>query len=314
MTTPDFGASHSLNALYDAVPETSLAAYRGRRIVIPAPSYQFLTKTGEIDHARREAALGNLEALGAVPTLMAGALTQDGRYAGPDEVRAADFQAALTRDPAEADLVMPIRGGYGMTRLLPLLDWEVIGRAAVPMVGFSDFTAFNLALLAKTGRASWHGPMLGSFDNPDPYMVERFAVVFGAELDPIEWEADPHLLGKWADQTEQRATGLLWGGNLCLIESLVGTAWMPPKEMLEGGILFLEDVGEYAYRVERMLLTLLDAGILARQRAVLLGAFTNADDSIRFSGDHCLADSLAYIRRRLPASIPVVTGDRKSVV
>jgi murein tetrapeptide carboxypeptidase len=195
-----------------------------------------------------------------------------------------------------------------MTRLLPLLDWEAIGRAAVPMVGFSDFTAFNLALLAKTGRASWHGPMLGSFDNPDPYMVERFAVVFGAELDPIEWEADPHLLGKWADQTEQRATGLLWGGNLCLIESLVGTAWMPPKEMLEGGILFLEDVGEYAYRVERMLLTLLDAGILARQKAVLLGAFTNADDSIRFSGDHCLADSLAYIRRRLPASIPMVTG------
>jgi len=83
---------------------------------------------------------------------------------------------------------------------------------------------------------------------------------------------------------------------------------MPPKEMLEGGILFLEDVGEYAYRVERMLLTLLDAGILARQKAVLLGAFTNADDSIRFSGDHCLADSLAYIRRRLPASIPMVTG------
>ena len=116
MTTPDFGASHSLSAQYDAVPETSLAAYRGRRIVIPAPSYQFLTKTGEIDHARREAALGNLEALGAVPTLMAGALTQDGRYAGPDEVRAADFQTALTRDSAEADLVMPIRGGYGLTR------------------------------------------------------------------------------------------------------------------------------------------------------------------------------------------------------
>ena len=155
MTTPDFGASHSLNAQYDAVPETSLAAYRGRRIVIPAPSYQFLTKTGEIDHARREAALGNLEALGVVPTLMAGALTQDGRYAGPDEVRAADFQTALTRDPAEADLVMPIRGGYGMTRLLPLLDWEAIGRAAVPMVGFSDFTAFNLAPRLLAWSDAW---------------------------------------------------------------------------------------------------------------------------------------------------------------
>lgn len=277
-----------------------------RRVIIPAPSYQVLTRRGEIDHERREKAIASIEALGMIPTLMGGAFEQTARFAGTDEVRARDFETALLSE--DADLVMPLRGGYGMTRLLPLLDWEAIGRAAVPMVGFSDFTAFNLALLAKTGRASWHGPMLGSFDNPDPYMVERFAVVFGAELDPIEWEADPHLLGKWADQTEQRATGLLWGGNLCLIESLVGTAWMPPKEMLEGGILFLEDVGEYAYRVERMLLTLLDAGILARQKAVLLGAFTNADDSIRFSGDHCLADSLAYIRRRLPASIPMVTG------
>ena len=95
MTTPDFGASHSLNALYDAVPETSLAAYRGRRIVIPAPSYQFLTKTGEIDHARREAALGNLEARGAVPTLMSGALTQDAATRGLTKCARQTFKRRL---------------------------------------------------------------------------------------------------------------------------------------------------------------------------------------------------------------------------
>ena len=289
------------------VPEASLAALRGRRVVIPAPSYQFLTKEGAINHARRELALGNLEALGIIPTLMGGVMAQDGRYAGTDEVRAADLQTALVRDRSTADLMMPIRGGYGMTRLLPLLDWEAIGRSSLPIVGFSDFTALNLALLSQTGRPSWHGPMLGSFDDPEPFMVERFAVVFGAELPPLEWTADSALYGSVGD-VPQRFSGMLWGGNLCLIESLVGTPWMPSMETIDGGILFLEDVGEYAYRVERMLLTLLDAGILGRQKAILLGDFANADDSIRFPGDQSLADTLAYIRRRLPASIPMVTG------
>ena len=147
--------------------------------------------------------------------------------------------------------------------------------------------------------------MLMSFANPDSFMVERFRVVFGENPGPLVWEADPDLLD--CGSAKFRAAGTLWGGNLCLIESLLGTPWFPERET-EGGILFLEDVGEAAYRVERMLLTLLEAGILHKQKAILLGAFTNADDAVRFEGDQTLARTLSYIRSRLPQSIPMTTG------
>lgn len=274
-----------------------------RRVIIPAPSYQVLARTGEIDHARRERAVTEIESLGMIPTLMGGVFEENARFAGTDEVRSRDLEAALLSE--EADLVMPLRGGYGMTRLLHLLDWAKIARARVPAVGFSDFTAFNLALLAKTGRPSWQGPMLTSFVDPDPFMVERFRVVFGENPGPLVWETEAELLG--ASATAKRFTGTLWGGNLCLIESLLGTPWFPQRET-EGGILFLEDVGEAAYRVERMLLTLLEVGVLERQKGILLGAFTNADDAVRFSGDQTLQMTLSYIRSRLPASIPMVSG------
>ncbi len=286
-----------------------------RRVIIPAPSYQVLTRRGEIDHERREKAIASIEALGMIPTLMGGAFEQTARFAGTDEVRARDFETALLSE--DADLVMPLRGGYGMTRLLYLLDWKKIASARVPVVGFSDFTAFNLALLAMTGRYSWQGPMLMSFADPDPFMVERFRVVFGENPGSLAWEAEPALLGEMKKRFQR--TGTLWGGNLCLIESLLGTRWFPFEET-GSGILFLEDVGEAAYRVERMLLSLLESGVLHRQRAILFGAFTNADDAVRFEGDQTLARTLGYIRSRLPSCIPMVTGlpfghiDRKATL
>lgn len=280
----------------------ALAALRGRRVAVPAPSYQLLNADGTVDHARRERMLEGITRLGMVPTLMAGALEQEGRFAGSDVRRARDLETALTLP--DMDLVMALRGGYGMTRILHLIDWEAVGRARTPVIGYSDFTAFNLALLARTGRASWHGPMASSFETPDPFTIERFAVVFGHRPADLEWQAEPALLGEPGKGTVE---GMLWGGNLCLVESLVGTPWMPPVAG-EGGILFLEDVAESAYRVERMLLTLLEAGILGRQRAVLFGSFTNADDARRFPGDHALAGALAYVRSRLPKTVPMVTG------
>lgn len=278
------------------------AHYAGRRVVIPAPSYQVLTKEGRINHARREAAFAALESLGMIPTLMGGCFEQTGRFAGTDQRRAEDFMTALTQ--TDADLVMALRGGYGMTRLLPLLDWEALGRATTPMVGFSDFTAFNLALLARTGRPSWHGPMATSFIDAPEFTLERFSVVFGGDPGALTWRPEIDLLGA---APEGECSGTLWGGNLCLLASLAGTPWMP-KVAHEGGILFLEDVAEPAYKVERMLLSLLEAGILGAQRAVLLGDFSNADDAVRFEGDHTLCSALRFIRSRLPASIPMVTG------
>lgn len=284
------------------VPENVLALLRGKRIAIPAPSYQLITKEGTIDHARRERILEGIERLGMTPVLMGGVFEQEGRFAGNDRRRAEDLQAAMSLP--DIDLVMALRGGYGMTRILPELDWEMLQKCSTPVIGYSDFTAFNLALLASTGRSSWHGPMASSFEHIDPFTLERFAVVFGHRAGALTWQTEPALLGRARTGTYE---GMLWGGNLCLIHSLLGSIWMPSVAKT-GGILFLEDVAESAYRVERMLLSLLDAGILSRQRAILLGAFTNADDNCRFEGDHTLASTLAYIRTRLPKSIPMVTG------
>ena len=277
------------------------AAFAGRRIAIPAPSYQYLAPSGEIDHGRRERALDVLEALGAVPVLMDGALEREGRFAGPDERRAEDLMTAA--ELPGVDLVMPIRGGYGMTRLLPLLDWERLAEARTPFVGYSDFTAFNAALYARTGRASWQGPMLGSFEEPDPFMLERFTAVFGRALEPLAF-AEPEWASDWKREAGE-AEGVLWGGNLALLASLAGTPWMPD---VRGGILYLEDVGEAAYRVERMLLTLLDAGILGRQRAVVLGDFSGAAAVERSPGEETLPRVFGYLRRRLPAGTLMALG------
>ena len=274
----------------------------GKRIAVPAPSYQFLTRTGEIDESRRSLALDHLRRCGPVPMLMPGVFEQEGRFAGSDRRRAEDLMRAMTMP--DADLVMPIRGGYGMTRLLPLLSWPQLADAAAPAVGFSDFTAFNLALLAKTGRPSWQGPMLGSFDRPDRYALTRFGVVFGDEPGPVVFSPGP-VPAVPSFLPPLTIEGTLWGGNLALVSSLAGSEWMPD---VKNGILFLEDVDEAAYRVERMLLTLLDAGILGRQRAVLLGDFAGANDAWRFPGDATLARVFAYIRSRLPATVFMVSG------
>ena len=98
------------------------------------------------------------------------------------------------------------------------------------------------ALYARTGRASWQGPMLGSFEEPDPFMLERFTAVFGRALEPLAF-AEPEWASDWKREAGE-AEGVLWGGNLALLASLAGTPWMPD---VRGGILYLEDVGEAAY-------------------------------------------------------------------
>lgn len=120
-----------------------------RRVIIPAPSYQVLTRTGEIDHERREKAIASIESLGMIPTLMGGVFEQTARFAGTDEVRARDFDTALLA--TDADLVMPLRGGYGMTRVLHLLDWEKIASARMPQWVFPTLQPSILRFLRRPG-------------------------------------------------------------------------------------------------------------------------------------------------------------------
>ena len=306
--------------------EAKKPAWGGRTAAVFAPSYQMLSDAGRIDDLRRERAAAHLAAASVQVRFEPNAYRQEGRYAGSDAERAEGFTAALCG--GEADLALALRGGYGAARLLPLLDWRCLERADRTFAGYSDVTALNLAFLAKLGRSSWQAPMMGDLSEAHAdmaFVLEHFGALLGEAARPVVFDTadlplDPGLpaspqisgealLGPVGDSKEAfSAEGMLWGGNLCLVESLVGTPYFP---QIEGGILFLEDVGEAAYRVERMLLTLLDAGVLSRQKAVLLGDFAGAERAWRFPGDHSLARAFLTIRERFDReglSIPLVTG------
>jgi muramoyltetrapeptide carboxypeptidase len=217
------------------------------------------------------------------------------RFAATDDARLAALERVA--QAADSDVIVMLRGGYGFTRLIPRLDFGDLRAARKRWIGHSDFTAFQLAALATAGMVTFAGPM-AAYDfgsqSASAYTLEQ---CFGV-LQNDEWIAECGLDGP----ADVGCSGTLWGGNLALVAHLVGTRYLPD---VEGGILFLEDVGEHPYRVERMLYQLLHAGVLARQRAILLGAFTeytlNAND-----GGYDLDTAIAHVRERL--EVPLYTG------
>jgi muramoyltetrapeptide carboxypeptidase len=217
------------------------------------------------------------------------------RFGGTDEARLAQLHAAAA-DP-EVQVVMALRGQYGMTRLLPHIDFARMAASGKIFVGYSDFTAFQMALLAKTGALSYAGPMfLSDFASGEPvaFTLDDFFQCLHGRTHRIDQAAggNPTL----------NVSGTVWGGNLAMIVSLLGTEYFP---QVDGGILFVEDVNEHPYRVERMLLQLMQAGVLGRQKALILGDFSAyklspADNGYDFNA------MLAYLRATLPC--PVLTG------
>lgn len=280
--------------------------FEGRRFAVAAPSRQLITRSGAPDFEAVEQGIRWLEDRGAAVSFW-GPLVSRARFAGEDALRAACWQGAATSD---ADMVLALRGGYGFTRLLPMLDWDALAEAEVPAMGFSDFTAYQAALFTRTGRASWHGPTLSSFsrwlndrDCLSAASIESFEACAGTKPQAwrgLAWNAGP-------DAPDATCEGVLWGGNLAMLASLAGTPWLDP-ERFAGGILYLEDVGESAYRIERMLLQLLDAGILGAQRAVLWGSFSGADRAAGFPGDFTLQCAMDYIRTRVPSTTVFLQG------
>jgi muramoyltetrapeptide carboxypeptidase len=215
------------------------------------------------------------------------------RFAGNDDLRASDLQRFAT--DRTLDVVLAARGGYGLSRILGRLDYAAIARAGRILVGYSDFTAFNLALLARTGAISFQGPAASDFAarRPDAFTIEQFFATL---------ENRQHALSFNAGGSDLSVKGKLWGGNLAMVCALLGTPFFPT---VRGGILFLEDVNEPAYRIERMLLQLFHAGVLERQRAILLGAF---DPVTPMPHDNGFDLDAAIECIRAIARVPVVTG------
>lgn len=219
------------------------------------------------------------------------------RFAGDDELRVAEVQRFCT--DSALDLILVARGGYGLTRLLHQLDFNAILRANRMMCGYSDFTAFNLAYLARAGGISLHGPSATDIgaEHVNAWTLDTFFATLERLRAGRNFEARFEAAGP-----EVFARGTLWGGNLALVTSLIGTPYFPK---LRGGILFLEDVNEPAYKIERMLLQLEQAGVMSRQNAVLLGQFDPITPMPNDNG-FSLADVVAGLRSRL--NCPVVTG------
>lgn len=189
--------------------------------------------------------------------------------AGTDRHRAADFTASWTDPSVEAILLG--RGGYGVQRVLELLDWEVLAQRALPPVvmGFSDATALLAALETRLGVAGIHGPVVTSLGDADAATREHaWAVLCGREGGTVLGAGlRPIVAGN--------ATGGLLGGNLALLAASVGTPELPPAD---GRIVVLEDVSEQPRRLDRLLTQLIRSGWLGQASAVVCGDFTHCGD------------------------------------
>lgn len=221
------------------------------------------------------------------------------RFAGTDEERLADIHQLASLSP-ECDIVLAVRGGYGASRLLEKIDYSNLGhalRAHSPVIcGHSDFTVIQLALLAQCGIITFSGPML--------------AGNFGAEaLDDYTWQhfwkavTQPQFTVSWRNAAPAcSVSGTIWGGNLAMLVSLIGSPWLPT---IDGGILVVEDINEHPFRVERMLLQLHHAGLLRRQKALILGSFNGTTVS-DYDAGYDFNEMCNMLAQRF--SIPVLPG------
>lgn len=245
-----------------------------------------------------------LKALGHEVEVDADALSRHQRFAGDDATRIAAIHRAAA---SGADVALITRGGYGITRILGGLDYPAIAQSitrGTQFVGISDFTALQMALYAKTGAVTWAGPALCEgfgVAEPDEIMVACFDDMLLGQGEGTGWRQSPRDFG--GDCAIENAT--LWGGNLTLLTTLIGTPYFPQASAVEGGILFVEDVGEHPYRIERMLTQLLHAGVLAQQKAIVLGQFTEFTLTPHDKGFK-LTSVVQWLRSQLP-TIPVLT-------
>jgi muramoyltetrapeptide carboxypeptidase len=239
--------------------------------------------------------------MGLVPEFGAHAGGRHGYLAGTDEQRAADLNAAF-RDP-EVRAVFALRGGWGAARILPLLDWKAIRAHPKLLIGFSDITALHFAFAARAGYPTIHGGNAASSWREASW-ESLWRLAFAGDTPTL---GGPELEAKTGRRartiTGGQARGRLLGGNLTILSTLMGTPWLPD---LAGAVLFLEDVDEVEYRVDRMLQQLKLAGVLGRLAGIVFGQCTDcttkAPDYAGFSLDEVIDHHLA------PLGIPAVSG------
>jgi muramoyltetrapeptide carboxypeptidase len=252
------------------------------------------------DPAAVERGIGRLRAQGHRLENVEATRRRFQRFGGTDSERAADLNRLADPSRRLPDIVLAVRGGYGASRILHGLDYDGLRRLAdqpVALVGHSDFTAIQCALYARAAVKSFGGPMFaGDFgaENVSTFTMHNF------------WHAISRPSFTVTSHTPQRqsvdVTGMLWGGNLAMLAALVGTPYLPP---VDGGILFIEDVNEHPFRIERMIYQLHQAGVLGRQQAVVMGEFSGGRLS-EYDNGYTLEAMIEQVRA--VTGVPFVTG------
>ena len=229
------------------------------------------------------------------------------RFGGDDETRLAALHRVAAQAPSVA---LATRGGYGLTRLLDRIDWALIERSiehGTRWVGHSDVTTLQMGLLAHrkgagSGPITWAGPLAcDDFGRSieaggvDEVTQDCFVEAMSGALEAVGFRTEAGF-----DGLEVRGT--LWGGNLCMVNSMLGTRYFP---RIKGGILYLEDVNEHPYRIERNLLQLHQAGVLDAQKAIVLGEFSAWRKSPHDRG-FSLKSVVAHLRSL--TKTPILTG------
>jgi muramoyltetrapeptide carboxypeptidase len=260
-------------------------------------------------------------------------LTGHLRFAGDDATRIAAIHRAAA---SGADVAMTSRGGYGISRILGGIDYKAVAKSIAKgtlFVGYSDFTAFQSALLAKTGASSWAGPSVcGDFGqvvekdgSPDCIMEACFDDLLVGQGEGAGWRLPlekpvlpSKIIANQAINTPVNAifneknisfsvnNATLWGGNLSVLTSLVGTPYLPACATDKSGLLFIEDVAEHPYRIERNLTQLLHAGVLGKQKAIIFGQFTNYKLFPKADKGYKLQSVVDWLRTQVKC--PVLTG------
>jgi muramoyltetrapeptide carboxypeptidase len=281
------------------------------------------------DKAAFKRGVQRLKTLGHEVEIDAAALKSVQRFAGDDEERLKSIERAAA---SGAHVALISRGGYGLSRSLPGINYKAVAKSidrGMLWVGLSDFTAMQAALYAKTGAVSWAGPALcadfgcgdaaeGHDNAPDDIMEACFDDLVQGVCEGSGWTMPASDYKNAIDSIALRAVstgsngqiglnsrpinGILWGGNLAMLTSLLGTPYLPD---VKKGILWFEDVAEHPYKVERMLLQWLHSGILAQQKAIIFGQFSSYKLTPHDKGFKL---QTVIDRLRSQIKIPVLTG------
>jgi muramoyltetrapeptide carboxypeptidase len=266
-----WGLAASLGVLAVPGPAPGRAPSRLKRLKVGDAVGLIAPASSDDDPTHLENAIHTVSGMGLVPKPGLHESDRYGYLSGTDRDRAADINTMFADDTIKA--LFTIRGGWGAARLLPLLDWKLIRSHPKWLVGFSDATSLHLAFAARAGFPTIHAPNVGN----------RWDTISWESFWDIAFNGQAPLLGEMVegDGTQERwrrttirggkARGRLIGGNLTVLSTLMGTPWLPD---LDGAILFLEDVGEAEYRIDRMLTQLALAGVLAKVAGVIFGQCT----------------------------------------